>query len=184
VATIDVGPPDPPREHTRRGLHRPVALVAAVGLVMLLGAGCSSGGGDGDGAESGTGAVTATTATDAGSGGHGAGPGECVSRTPGQLLSEVEAVVRFTPEQICPGYVTIAAGTRVTWVNQDDVAHEVRVTQGTDPVATELVEPGRSWQYQFDTPGVFTFVTDAIEAFRGTVEVQGAGATVAPDAVT
>lgn len=171
----------PAAPHPRRRPHRPAATVpavVAVALAGLLAAGCGSGG---DGEERG---ATATTAVDAVSGGHGADPGECVSRTPGQLLSEVEAVVRFTPEQICPGYVTIAAGTRVTWVNQDDVAHEVRVTQGTDPVAAEVLEPGRSWQYQFDVPGAFTFETDAIEAFRGTVEVQRGAATATSEAVT
>lgn len=155
-----------------RPLVTPAATLVVAGLLAV---GCSSGGGE---------TTTPTSGPGGGAGGHGGAPGECVSRTPGELLSEVEAVVRFTPEQICPGYVTIAAGTRVTWVNRDGVAHEVRITQGATPVAAELLGPGRSWQYQFDTAGVYTFETDAIEAFRGTVEVQGGGVTVSSEALT
>lgn len=103
------------------------------------------------------------------------GDGGCVTRMPGQILSAEEAVVRFSPSQVCPGYVTIAPGTPVTFANQDTKAHTITITEGNLPggkvVADGVAEPGQTWVRTFDTLGAFTYTTDAIPSFRGTVEV-------------
>ncbi len=96
---------------------------------------------------------------------------------PGEILSAADAVVRFSPEQVCPGYVTIAPGTDVTWANVDTVAHTVTITEGNNdpqgkPVASTTVAPGTTWVRAFDQAGVYTFTTDAIPSFRGTVDAS------------
>ena len=94
---------------------------------------------------------------------------------PGQILSAEEAVVRFSPSQVCPGYVTIVPGTPVTFKNQDTATHSITISEGNMPggkvVMTGTAEAGRAWVQTFDTLGTFTYVTDAIPSFRGTVEV-------------
>lgn len=99
----------------------------------------------------------------------------CVSRMPGEILSAEEAVVRFSPSQVCPGYVTIVPGTPVTFVNDDTQTRTVTITEGNLPdgavVATGTVDAGGTWVRTFDTAGTFTYVTDAIPTFRGAVEV-------------
>ncbi len=99
---------------------------------------------------------------------------------PGQILTADEAVVRFSPSQVCPGYVTIALGTPVTFKNQDTSAHTITITEGNMPggktVTSGTAEPGQVWVRTFDTVGTFTYVTDAIPSFRGTVEVTAPGA--------
>jgi len=99
---------------------------------------------------------------------------------PGQVLTAEEAVVRFSPSQVCPGSVTIVPGTPVTFKNQDAVVHTVTITEGNMPggkaVSSGTAEAGGTWVRQFDSPGTFTYVTDAIPSFRGTVEVTTPGA--------
>jgi plastocyanin len=107
--------------------------------------------------------------------------GQCISRMPGQILTADEAVVRFSPSQVCPGYVTIVPGTPVTFKNQDTKAHTITITEGNMPdgkaVTNGIAEPGQTWVRTFDTVGTYTYVTDAIPTFRGTVEVTTPGAT-------
>ena len=101
--------------------------------------------------------------------------GRCISRMPGEILTAEEAVVRFSTAQVCPGYVTILPGTAVTFSNKDSVAHTISITEGNMPggkeIANGVAEPGQTWVRDFNTLGMFTFVTDAVPSFRGTVEV-------------
>ncbi len=105
--------------------------------------------------------------------------GRCITRMPGEILSADEAVVRFTPEQVCPGYVTIVPGTPVTFLNADTVEHTITITEGNAPdgtvVTTGIAPPGGTWVQTFDALGTFSYLTDAIPSFRGTVEVTGGG---------
>jgi len=101
--------------------------------------------------------------------------GQCISRMPGEILTADEAVVRFSTTRVCVAYVTIKPGTPVTFKNEDSVAHTISITE-TDlttgaPVADGVAGPGLTWVRTFDTEGVFSFVTDAIPSFHGTVEV-------------
>ena len=101
----------------------------------------------------------------------------CISRMPGEILTEAEAVVRFSTTKACPGYVTIRPGTKVTFHNEDSVAHRITVnpTNATGEqlpeVAAGTAGPGRTWMHVFDDLGMFSFSLDAIPSFRGPVEV-------------
>lgn len=101
----------------------------------------------------------------------------CVSRMPGEILTEAEAVVTFSTAKACPGYVTIRLGTTVTFHNEDSVAHRVTIN-GTNATGAQLPEvaggtaqPGQTWTHTFDDLGMFSYTLDAIPTFRGTVEV-------------
>lgn len=132
--------------------------------------------------QAGDGTTTTTNLLDAHEGPNQLG---CVTRAPGEPLTRDEAIVRFTTEQVCPGYVTVIAGTPVTFVNEDDVPHTVTVqvmdATGTlgDVVLREEVPAGEYVEQQFVEPGILAFTTDALPAFRGTVEVQAAEASAA-----
>jgi plastocyanin len=140
----------------------------------------------GDGAsatsQAGDGTTTTTNLLDAHEGPNQLG---CVTRAPGEPLSRDEAIVRFTTEQVCPGYVTVVAGTPVTFVNEDDVPHTVTVqvmdATGTlgEVVLDEEIPPGEYLEQQYLEPGILAFTTEALPAFRGTVEVQDAEAPAA-----
>jgi plastocyanin len=167
-----------PTEPRRRASAIPrLGVILAVAVTLPVAAlGCSSSKQDASAptstttAAEGTTPGTATDSTDAGRQGF-----DCTFRMPGEILTADEAVVRFDPTGVCPGYVTIAPGTPVTWQNIDTVEHTVTITEGNLPggkeVATGTVPPGGTWVRTFDSEGFSLFVTDAIPAFRGVVEV-------------
>lgn len=175
-------PPTPhPRSASRRA--RTTLAVVAVAVLAVASVACSSDDttdrATGDG---GAGTTSTTNLLDAHEGPNQLG---CVTRAPGEPLSRDEAIVRFTPEQVCPGYVTVVAGTPVTYVNEDDVPHTVTVQAMAasgelgEIVLEEEIPPGDYVEQQLLEPGILAFTTDALPAFRGTVEVQEADAPTA-----
>jgi plastocyanin len=163
--------------HHRAGAIPRLGVILAVAVALPAAAlGCRSSKPDASAPPTTTTAVegttpgTATDSTDAGRQGF-----DCTFRMPGEILTADEAVVRFDQTGVCPGYVTIAPGTAVTWQNTDTVAHTVTITEGNLPggneIATGTVPPGGTWVQTFDSEGFSLFVTDAIPAFRGVVEV-------------
>lgn len=59
-----------------------------------------------------------------------------------------------------PKNITIAAGTRVTWVNMDTVEHDV--TEGDPPASAPAwssgaMFPGASWSFDFCDPGMWKY---------------------------
>jgi plastocyanin len=107
--------------------------------------------------------------------------GKCTFRMPGEILTADEAVVWFSTDHVCPGYVTVAPGTAVTFANEDSAAHSVSIAQGAMPGGAEItrasIEPGETWVVEgFDAVGTFTYTTDAIPTFLGTIEVTDSAA--------
>lgn len=164
----------------RRVVIAAATAALAVALTAAL-AGCSSGGGSGSGSGDDRAGPPPTT-----TGAFGApapttrprssAPNACDSKMPGEVMTAEEAVVRFSDQQVCPGYVTVALGTPVTWRNTGQTTYTVTIKDGPLPSSPELrrerVEPGASVAVELPS-GQFAWTTDALEAFVGTVEVQG-----------
>ena len=72
---------------------------------------------------------------------------ECAQHMPGDLLTADEAMVIFDAEHVCLGYVTVLAGTAITWHNADTVERRVIVR---DDAGAELMT--------FDIPAAGTAV--------------------------
>ena len=77
---------------------------------------------------------------------------------------------KFVPEAI-----TVPAGTEVTWTNNDNFTHSVRLLDDGNVVLT--MKPGESVSFTFDEPGLHNYdcsfhATD----MKGTVLVTEAGA--------
>ena len=56
---------------------------------------------------------------------------------------------RFAPEDI-----TVQAGTTVTWTNNDNFTHSVRLL---DSGEVQMMKPGESVSHTFTTPGLFRY---------------------------
>jgi len=71
-----------------------------------------------------------------------------------------------------PSEVSIAAGGRVEWHNQDDVQHTV-VSDDQDllPFSSGLIMPGKKYSFTFNTPGVFGYHCSIQEAMQGRITV-------------
>ena len=82
-----------------------------------------------------------------------------------------------------PGTVTITAGDRVTWTNEDAVEH----TATGDGWDTGLLAQGESGSIRFDRAGTYAYICTPHPSMTGTVVVEarssgggGGGSTVTP----
>jgi plastocyanin len=68
-----------------------------------------------------------------------------------------------------PASLTIAAGTTVTWTNSG--ATSVTVTSPDGLFDSELIGPGASFSYTFDTPGTFRYFCVPYPHMKGVILV-------------
>jgi plastocyanin len=54
-----------------------------------------------------------------------------------------------------PPNATVAPGTTVTWVNDDQVPHTVTANDGAFDSGT--LQPGQSYSFAFDKPGTYAY---------------------------
>lgn len=148
----------------RRGL----LVAAAVVTAWLALAGCSGSGGDRAQSEDTITSTTPVTGVDA-----------CADVEPGVVVDRTLAVVHFSTDNICPGWVTVEQGTQVTFTNDDSVARTVVITATQMPDAAEVARftlaPGGSQPVDTLEVAMRGFSTDAQPGFRGTIEVVAPG---------
>lgn len=95
----------------------------------------------------------------------------------GNIVSESDADIRIVrgadnpqlASPYSPGTLTVAAGTTVTWVNQDVVIHTVTSDDGLFDSGS--MRPGDRFSLTFATPGTFTYACIPHPFMRGTVVV-------------
>ena len=89
-----------------------------------------------------------------------------------------QAQVSFLGLEQAPVTTTIAAGGRVTWVNNDTTRHRVRYQ---DPRSSRLdfdsdnLDPGEVWSWTFTAPGTYTYECHRHSNLGGTVVVVPSG---------
>lgn len=137
-------------------------------LVLLAGA-C---GGDKTDSASSTSTKDRTTTTMAG---HGAVDADCPSYMPGQVLTPEQATVQFDESRVCPGYVTVAPGTVVTFKNTGKEVATITLTKSyqldSELVDKLTVEPGDYKTFVRDTPMTIYYHPSSVPTFRGEVEI-------------
>lgn len=70
-----------------------------------------------------------------------------------------------------PAWISVPAGTTVTWVNGDGVAHTV--TSDSGAFDSGAIAPGASFGVTFSTPGTYTYHCAFHPMMTGTVVVTG-----------
>lgn len=68
-----------------------------------------------------------------------------------------------------PSTITVHKGTKVTWTNNDSVGHTVTGNNGGP--ASQLINPGQSYSYTFNTVGSFPYHCGVHPSMLGTVQV-------------
>lgn len=108
------------------------------------------------------------------------------------------ATVHMKNIEFSPKVVTVAAGAKVTWVNDDSVGHTVTPydkaqwgTEGSGDDSAEWLQKGQSWSYAFTKPGTYNYyckphaASDGHGGFSGMIGTiivsQGSGGAVASD---
>jgi plastocyanin len=71
-----------------------------------------------------------------------------------------------------PAELDVKAGTRVVWLNRDDIPHTV--TDATDPRGTKSppLDTGESYGRVFDKPGTYRYFCSLHPHMQGTVVVR------------
>ena len=77
--------------------------------------------------------------------------------------------------QFGPTSLEVQAGTRVTWVNQDDITHII--TSGTPgkqdgQFDSRLDGKGTTFSYTFTQPGTYTYFCNRHQSMRGEIHVK------------
>lgn len=116
----------------------------------------------------------------------GKGIGKRIGRTALALVAGVAALGTAAPGpsqsgvtvrlfQFTPGQIEVPAGTRVTWTNQDDIAHTV--TSGTperreDRFDAALAGKGATASVELREPGVYPYFCNRHQSMRGEIRVK------------
>jgi manganese oxidase len=77
-----------------------------------------------------------------------------------------------------PPNATVAPGTTVTWVNNDQTAHTATANDGAFDSGT--LQPGQSYSFKFDKPGTYAYHCEIHPYMTATVTVSGASASASP----
>ena len=74
--------------------------------------------------------------------------------------------------QYQPGQIEVKAGTKVTWVNEDEIFHTVTAEKSESGLNGSLNGKGTNFSYTFDRPGSFAYYCDRHEHMRGEIVVR------------
>jgi len=94
-------------------------------------------------------------------------------------LAQDDSVVRIT-DTLEPAQLEVAAGSTVTWRNEDDERHRVRSREGSQELDSGNLEPGESFTFTFSQAGTYPYLDerdDDDSDYFGTIVVQGTGGT-------
>jgi plastocyanin len=93
---------------------------------------------------------------------------------PQEVTAPVEAVVvSMQQDRFLPEVLTVAAGTAVTWSNDEpDPTNAHNVISLTHGIESPYIYPGEVWSYTFDVPGEYDYFCDLHEGMYGKVIVQ------------
>jgi plastocyanin len=99
------------------------------------------------------------------------------SSVPAAALADAPPAVTVVIRDMkyAPDTLTIAVGTKVTWINRDTMPHTV--TDRTHGFASAALDTGESYSYTFATPGEFTYSCVIHPFMVGKVVVKPAGAS-------
>ena len=71
-----------------------------------------------------------------------------------------------------PSTLTITAGTKVVWTNQDQVAHTVKSSDAMAPFASAPLEAGQRFSYTFAKPGTYHVICAIHPYMKETITVR------------
>lgn len=74
-----------------------------------------------------------------------------------------------------PSEITVAPGTTVRWVNQEQAAHTVTSDEPGGPLDSGVLGEGQSFEYTFETPGTFTYHCEIHPFMTASVTVSSDG---------
>jgi plastocyanin len=127
----------------------PLLLVLCAGALALVGCG-------GGGSDSGSGGSSTASGTSSGA---------AQTTTGGGVEVRMEGIAYN------PATISVRPGQTITWVNDDNVLHDVVSTQG-ETIKSELFAKGRSFSFTPTRAGTIHYVCTIHPGMEGTIEVR------------
>ncbi len=147
---------------TRSARHLALGAVAAATLLAACGSSSSSGSGGGVyGGGGGGGVTTVAAAPGTGAAATAAGGGATPAAGAGAV-----SIKGFA---FNPGDVTVKAGTKVTWTNNDSATH--RIKSGDGSFDSDDLGNGATFDHTFGTAGKFAYICGIHPSMKGTITV-------------
>ncbi|MBV8093903.1 MAG: cupredoxin family copper-binding protein [Acetobacteraceae bacterium] len=87
-------------------------------------------------------------------------------------LSANDAQVTIDNFTFSPSKVTVPAGTRVVWINRDDIPHTVVENGDRRVLKSEPLDTGDSFSFVFSSPGTYSYFCSIHPRMQGTVVVE------------
>lgn len=102
-------------------------------------------------------------------------PEELSARTSGIIAGaaaedELSAEVRIDNFAFDPPSITVKAGTKVTWVNRDDIPHQL-ASDGAD-FKSKRLDTGDSFVFTVTQPGTYNYVCTIHPTMKGKIVVE------------
>ncbi|MDP3563210.1 MAG: cupredoxin domain-containing protein [Methanoregula sp.] len=93
-----------------------------------------------------------------------------------------KTIISMRNNTFVPVELTVLPGTGITWVNEDNIAHSVKITGiHTGMFTSGDIIPGATSGYTFGTVGVYDFICPDHADMKGTIVVkEGASVVGAP----
>lgn len=90
-----------------------------------------------------------------------------------QVVAASSFAVEMQGNQFLPRGISVHVGTTITWINHDQVAHNVRQIE-SEFLSPDSMSPGQSFTYTFSRAGTFRYqCTFHHPLMNGTVIVTG-----------
>ena len=80
------------------------------------------------------------------------------------------ASIRIDNFSFAPALLKVARGTKVTWVNADDVPHVVRTEDST--IKSPALDTDDTYSYTFDKAGTYRYFCSLHPKMQGTIVVR------------
>jgi amicyanin len=88
-----------------------------------------------------------------------------------QKTSGAKFQVKIDNFSFAPATLTVPAGTTVTWVNQDDVPHNIVSSEGKT-LKSPVMDTDEKFSYTFSQPGTYAYFCGIHPRMTGKVIVQ------------
>jgi len=94
-----------------------------------------------------------------------------LSTTTAPSMEQKTVTIDIKNFAFAPSSVTVAAGTKVIWVNDDSASHTVTSTSG-NTLNSSLLSKGQSYAVTLDAPGTYNYYCKIHPMMKGTIIVQ------------
>jgi plastocyanin len=89
---------------------------------------------------------------------------------PAAARSDTDAKVNIDNFKFGPTTLTVAKGTAVTWLNEDDIPHSIVLN--ALGVRSKTLDTDKDFTYQFDKTGSFAYICGLHPFMKGQVVVK------------